>query len=172
MAVGDSNRSNKANMTVLAKKAAPPPPAPRGAGRQSRHVVSKRAERLVGILDRSMAKPLSSSILSAVRVRLPKSLCKTVKIARAEIGNGPITDAVIGPLDEIVAGDCLPLGHIGHRGRNGDKADQVLAMPVDQRRHRRAIDHVDASADQGKAHIGEVDDARRLRDAPAEPWLD
>src|SRR5262245_2098320 len=119
-----------------------------------------------------MAKPIRPSILSTVRARLAKSLCKIVEITRAEIGDGPVADAAIGPVDDIVAGDRLPLRRIGSRGRNGNKADQMLAMAIDERRHRDAIDYVDASADQGKSFAGEIDDARRLRNAPAEPWLD
>jgi hypothetical protein len=45
--------------------------------------------------------------------------------------------------------------------QRGDRrqADQVLAMTVEQRRHRLALCHVDATADQRKVILGEIDDA-------------
>jgi hypothetical protein len=48
----------------------------------------------------------------------------------------------------------------------------MLAMAIDQGRHRSAADHVDAAADQGKTLIGEIDHARSVRNAAIEPGLD
>ena len=47
----------------------------------------------------------------------------------------------------------------------------MLAVAIDQRRHRRPADHIDASACQRESLSRKVDDARRLRDAAVEPRL-
>src|SRR5262245_51616659 len=88
---------------------------------------------------------------------------KKLEVPAAEIGYGPITDAILVPGEHIIAGDrSASVRGDGARGRDGRQADQVLAVPVDERRQRHAPDHVDAAADQGKTFVGEVDDARRL----------
>src|SRR4051794_15324365 len=59
-------------------------------------LLPKRAERLEGILDRSMAREcVLHSIHSSFRGGVAKCLRKSVKIARAEIGDGPIVHAVV-----------------------------------------------------------------------------
>ena len=55
--------------------------------------------------------------------------------------------------------------------RNFAQTDQMPAAAVDQRRQRRAADHVDAAADQRETFSGEIDDARRLGNASIEPGL-
>src|SRR5262245_40961883 len=82
-----------------------------------------------------------------------------LEIAEREVGHRPIGDAVFAPGENIVAGDLRAPARQRAAARDRAQADQVLAMAIDQRRHRRAADHVDAAADQGKALGGESDDA-------------
>src|SRR5881397_1476511 len=120
MAVGGSSRSNKANMTVLAKKRRRSRCRRlREPGGRTDALSRNGAERLVGIRDRSMADDFCPTILSAVRARLPKCLRKTVEVFRAKVRYGRVADALVGPLDDIVAGDRLPLRHIDACG--GDR---------------------------------------------------
>src|SRR6266508_5227012 len=129
--------------------------------------------------ERLASLPLSARERSESRPGLPlsadgraKSLLESIEIGCRDVGDRPIGHAVIGPGDNIVAGNLL----LGHRGRpaGGDfaEADQVLAAAIDQRWDGRASDHVDAAADQRKAFAREIDDARSLGNAAVEPGLD
>src|SRR5262249_428246 len=100
-----------------------------------------------------------------------ESLREGIEIGGREVGDRPIGEAVLGPGHNIIAGDLL----WRHRRRPAQweraEADQVLAMAINERRHRSASDDVDAAADQGKAFASEIDDARRLGNAAVEPRL-
>src|SRR5215467_13024948 len=63
-----------------------------------------------------------------------------------EVGDGPVTHAVLGPTHNVVTIDAggaaeRELAFCGH----GGEADEVLGAAVDECRHRRAADDVDAA---------------------------
>ena len=105
----------------------------------------------------------------AARRRLPKQSREPIEVAGGKIGYGAIHHTVCGPPDEIVALQSALFGRGIFAHWHRDEADQVLAMTVDKRRHRRAPNNVDAPAEQWKSVLSEINDARRLRDAAAEP---
>src|SRR4051812_30622682 len=97
---------------------------------------------------------------------------KRIEIARAQIGHCPVDGAIFGPLDQIVAVDRAPHRSPLARGcRNGREADEMLAVAIDQRRHRSATDHINACAGEGKSLNRKIEDARRPRQPAAEPRL-
>ena len=55
--------------------------------------------------------------------------------------------------------------------RLGDQRDQMLAVAVDQGRHRPTRDHLDPAADQRETVLGKVGRGWRDADAGVEPGL-
>src|SRR6266480_2855318 len=96
------------------------------------------------------------------------------KFGSGDVGDGPIGHAVFSPFGDVVALDRAGSGRgIRLAGRwDRGQADQVLAVTVDQRRHRIALDHIDPAANQWEVVLGEIDDTWRFWNAPVEPRLD
>src|SRR5262249_18277577 len=107
-----------------------------------------------------------------LRITGAKRLRESIEICGGNVGDRQIGNAVVGPGHDIVAGDLTFGRRDRPAGGNLAEADQMLAHAIDERCNRGASDHVDAAADQGKALAGEIDDARRLRNAAVEPGLD
>ena len=52
------------------------------------------------------------------------------------------------------------------------ETDEMLAMAVDERGHRRDLHYIDAAPHQGKTFSTEIDDRRRESEFSVEPGLD
>src|SRR6266566_9988385 len=113
------------------------------------------------------------SALSLIGRRGAEQLREFVEVRGRDVGDGPVCDPVLDPAIHVIS-----VHRARYRCRIGAarrgyrrEAYQMLAVTIDQRRHREFADNVDPSADQREIFFGEIDHPRRLRDAPVEPWF-
>src|SRR6478735_5937760 len=68
----------------------------------------------------------------------------------------------------------MPFQRLRSTARVGhlSETDEMLAMAVDERGHRRDFHYIDAATHQGKTFGAKIDDRRRERELAVEPGLD
>ena len=97
-----------------------------------------------------------------------------LQLFRFEVGDRPITHAILDPPDHIVAinGARALIDFEAAFRRHCSEADKVFGTAINQCRDRRLGNYVNPSTNEREVVFGEVDDPRRTGDAAVEPRLD
>src|SRR5712671_1356919 len=121
--------------------------------------------------DHTSGSRVGPRALSLIGRRGAKQLRELVEVRGRDVGDSPVCDPVLDPTIHVISVHRAWYRCQIGAARRGycRKAYEMLAVTIDQRRHREFADNVDPSADQREILFGEIDNPRRLRDAPVEP---
>src|SRR5260370_15110228 len=101
-------------------------------------------------------------------------LLKSLQIVSVNVGNGPVVEVRISPMQKLIAFmrhrhcrsgcSCLP--------RPNKQVNEMLTPLVNQGRHRPVIEIIKAAADQGKSLTGKIDNRRGKIELRVQPGFD
>src|SRR6266481_9872024 len=98
-------------------------------------------------------------------------LLKRLQIVSVNVGNGPVVEVGVSPMQELIALARYRLwssGCIG-RCRPNKQVNEMLAPLVNQGRHRPVIQIIQTATDQRKSLTGEVHHRRRKIELRIQP---
>src|ERR1700693_958458 len=98
-------------------------------------------------------------------------LLKSLQIVIAYVGNSPVVEVRVSPMQKLIALVCYCLrssGFIG-RCRPNKQVNEMLAPLVNQRRHRPVIQIIQTATDQRKSLTGKVHNRRRKIELCVQP---
>src|ERR1700730_4623087 len=98
-------------------------------------------------------------------------LLKSLQIVIAHVGDSPVVEVRVNPMQELIALVCYCLrssGFIG-RCRPNKKVNEMLASLVNQCGHRPVIQIIQAATDQRKSLTGKVHNCRRKIELRVQP---